>query len=48
MVDEAEELRQMRELAAEQAALFGIDSDDDEEPSPSEISVPHGAKAADH
>ena len=29
MVDEAEELRQMREHAAEQAALFGIGSDDE-------------------
>jgi alkaline phosphatase len=29
VVDEEEELRQMREHAAEQAALFGLGSDDD-------------------
>jgi len=45
VVDEAEELRQMREHAAEQAALFGIGNDD--EPSSSELSVPHGSKASD-
>ncbi len=38
-VDEAEELRQMREHAAEQAALFGIGHDDDE-PSSIEVSIP--------
>jgi hypothetical protein len=42
-VDEAEE---MREHAAEQAALFGIGSDD--EPSSNELSIPHGTKASDH
>ena len=46
VVDEAEELRQMREHAAEQAALFGIGSDDDE-PSSNELSIPHGTKASD-
>jgi hypothetical protein len=46
VVDEAEELRQMREHAAEQAALFGIGSDD--EPSSNELSIPHGTKASDH
>ena len=40
VVDEAEELRQMREHAAEQAALFGIGSDD--EPNSIEILTPHG------
>ena len=45
VVDEAEELRQMREHAAEQAALFGIGNDD--EPSSIEISIPHGTKASD-
>ncbi len=39
MVDEAEELRQMREHAAEQAALFGIGSDD--EPNSIEVLTPH-------
>jgi alkaline phosphatase len=33
VVDEEEELRQMREHAAEQAALFGLGSDDEPEPS---------------
>jgi len=42
VVDEQEELRQMREHAAEQAALFGIG--DEEEASGSEIPVAHGAK----
>jgi len=46
VVDEAEELRQMREHAAEQAALFGIGSDDG--PSSNELSIPHGTKASDH
>jgi hypothetical protein len=36
----------MREHAAEQAALFGIGSDD--EPSSNELSIPHGTKASDH
>ncbi len=45
VVDEAEELRQMREHAAEQAALFGIGSDD--EPNSLEILTPHG-KEVDH
>ncbi|MBZ5612680.1 MAG: hypothetical protein LAO23_01630 [Acidobacteriia bacterium] len=43
--DEAEELRIMREHAAEQAALFGIGSDD--EPNSLEILTPHG-KEVDH
>jgi hypothetical protein len=47
VVDEAEELRQMREHAAEQAALFGIGNKDDEL-SAVELSIPHGAKAIDH
>ncbi|MBZ5667213.1 MAG: hypothetical protein LAO30_21740 [Acidobacteriia bacterium] len=46
VVDEAEELRQMREHAAEQAALFGIGAEDDE-PSSVELSIPHGAKTVD-
>ncbi len=46
VVDEAEELRQMREHAAEQAALFRIGNDDDE-PSSSELPIPHGTKASD-
>jgi alkaline phosphatase len=45
VVDEAEELRQMREHAAEQAALFGIGSD--EETDSAELLTPHG-KPADH
>jgi hypothetical protein len=45
VVDEAEELRQMREHAAEQAALFGIGSDD--EPSSDELAIPH-TKASNH
>jgi len=47
VVDEAEELRQMREHAAEQAALFGIGSDDEDQPTSSELSIPHGIKATD-
>ncbi len=43
VVDEAEELRQMREHAAEQAALFGIGSDD--EPDTVELLTPHGKQA---
>jgi hypothetical protein len=45
VVDEAEELRQMREHAAEQAALFGIGSDD--ETDSVELLTPHG-KPVDH
>jgi hypothetical protein len=45
VVDEAEELRQMREHAAEQAALFGIGGDD--EPNSIEILTPPG-KEVDH
>jgi len=45
VVDEAEELRQMREHAAEQAALFGMGSDD--EPSSIGLLTPHD-KQADH
>ncbi|MFY9659870.1 MAG: hypothetical protein WAJ97_04555 [Terriglobales bacterium] len=44
VLDEAEELRQMREHAAEQAALFGIGVEDDE-PSALELATPHGNKA---
>ena len=42
VVDEAEELRQMREHAAEQAALFGIGNDDDDEPDSVDLLTPHG------
>jgi hypothetical protein len=45
VVDEAEELRQMREHAAEQAALFGVGSDD--ETDSVELLTPHG-KPVDH
>ncbi len=45
VVDEAEELRQMREHAAEQAALFGIGSDD--EADPVDLLTPQG-KPANH
>jgi hypothetical protein len=45
VLDEAEELRQMREHAAEQAALFGIGGDD--ETDAAELLTPHG-KQADH
>jgi hypothetical protein len=42
VVDSEEELREMREHAAAQAALFGIGSDDSE---PEEFSAtPHGSK----
>jgi hypothetical protein len=45
-VDEAEELRQMREHAAEQAALFGIGGDnEDEETDSGELLTPHGKQA---
>jgi len=44
VVDEAEELRQMREHAAEQAALFGIGSDDDET-DPVALLTPQGNQA---
>jgi sRNA-binding protein len=47
VVDEAEELRQMREHAAEQAALFGMGSDNDDETDSVELLTPHG-KQADH
>ncbi|HMD17494.1 MAG TPA: hypothetical protein VKH18_12575 [Terriglobales bacterium] len=47
VVDEAEELRQMREHAAEQAALFGIGGSDDDETDPVELLTPHG-KPANH
>jgi hypothetical protein len=42
VVDEAEELRQMRELAAEQAALFGIGNEDGDDSGPAELLTPHG------
>jgi len=45
VVDEAEELRQMREYAAEQAALFHIGADD--QPNSIEVLTPQG-KQADH
>jgi hypothetical protein len=41
VVDEAEELREMREHAAEQAALFGMGSDDENEPESAELLTPH-------
>ena len=44
VVDEAEELRQMREHTAEQAALFGIGGDDDE-PESVELLTPHTKQA---
>jgi alkaline phosphatase len=44
VVDEEEELRQMREHAAEQAALFGIGSDEDE-PGSTDLLPPHGKQA---
>jgi len=47
VLDEAEELRQMREHAAEQAALFGIGSNDDDEPDSIDAVVPHAAKTID-
>jgi hypothetical protein len=44
--DEAEELRLMREHAAEQAALFGIGGDDDSDPI---ATIPaHSPKAVNH
>lgn len=46
VVDEAEELRQMREHAAEQAALFGIGTEDDEL-GPTGLNTAHGTKAVD-
>ena len=42
VVDEVDEMREMRELAEAQAALFRIGADDDE-PSSSELSIPHVA-----
>jgi len=46
VVDEAEELRLMREHAAEQAALFGIGAEDDEL-GPTGLTTAHGTKAVD-
>ncbi len=43
VVDEEEELRQMQEHAAEQAALFGIGSD--EEAEPADVLPPNGKQA---
>jgi hypothetical protein len=43
VVDEAEELRQMREHAAEQAALFGIGTDEEEDSA--EVLTPQGKPA---
>jgi hypothetical protein len=45
VIDEAEELRLMREHAAEQAALFGIG--DDEPGGSNELSFPQSAKTSD-
>jgi hypothetical protein len=46
VLDEAEELRLMREHAAEQAALFGIGGDDDSDPI---ATIPaHSPKAVNH
>ncbi|MGA2201645.1 MAG: hypothetical protein ABSG40_06755 [Terriglobales bacterium] len=41
-----DEMREMREHAEAQAALFRIGNNDDE-PTSSELSIPHGAKATD-
>jgi hypothetical protein len=46
VLDEAEELRLMREHAAEQAALFGIGGDDD--PDPIATIPSHSPKAVNH
>jgi hypothetical protein len=46
VIDEAEELRLMREHAAEQAALFGIGSDDED--TSDGILSPNSAKAVNH
>ncbi|MGA7631569.1 MAG: hypothetical protein WCB11_12430 [Terriglobales bacterium] len=46
VVDEQEELRLMREHAAEQAALFRIGAEDDEL-GPTEFAGPHSTKTAD-
>ncbi len=45
VLDEAEELRQMREHAAEQAALFGIGNDDDETDTDADLLSPHAKHA---
>jgi hypothetical protein len=48
VLDEAEELRLMRQHAAEQAALFGIENGNDDDGS-STASIPiHGPKAVNH
>ncbi len=44
VVDEEEELRQMREHAAEQAALFGIGVEEDE-PASADLLPPSGKQA---
>jgi len=41
-----DEMREMREHAEAQAALFRIGNNEDE-PTSSELSIPHGAKATD-
>jgi hypothetical protein len=46
VIDEAEELRLMREHAAEQAALFGIGSDDED--ASAGLLTPSSAKAVNH
>jgi len=46
VIDEAEELRLMREHAAEQAALFGIGSDDEDVSAG--VLTPNTAKAVNH
>jgi len=43
-VNEEQEMREMRELAEAQAALFRIGNEDDE-PVSSELAVPHSAKS---
>jgi hypothetical protein len=46
VVDEEQEMREMRELAEAQAALFRIGVEDDE-PDSVELAIPHGTKAID-
>ncbi len=45
VVDEEQELREMRELAEAQAALFRIGAEDEFDAN--EISIPHSTKASD-
>ncbi|MFZ1130831.1 MAG: hypothetical protein WBV31_11100 [Terriglobales bacterium] len=46
VVDEEQEMREMRELAEAQAALFRI-GNDDSETDPTEVSIPHAIKTMD-